>query len=541
MNEMENNINQPIPEENIPETTETPEEIISDVTEPETHAAVEAIPYKANKKLPKKPLIYVAAAVAAVAVVAAIVSAAVASSPLALVAKGAKNSAEALVNNEVVALLSDVADGGSVELACDLETITESILGYGMDGSASVKLYTNSDPQIALVADVEVDDEDLIDLTITASEKEIAASSELLFGDDAYGINLKTAAKKFDNSVFGPDGEYSLGVESLEDIMDTAENSDEIVKDAEKVADEFIDAMIKSLRKHAEIEKSRDILDFNGTDTKTSAVEITLTSTSLAGMYSDLIDFAYKNKTFKNFLYDNAETVINGMYAADMLYFTYDDPTEPIDNFYEELEEMVADMETTMARIERADVDISLTCHVSKSGKYLVGVEVDGQFYEEKVRASIIAGPSLDKLEEISIHYTDNATTARVTYTVDTNTKNEYVSELKIREDGEVLISGDFTWDKKDGDFELTFTDEWGDTYGAEGSIDKHGKSTTITLNSVNGEGETFDLDVDLILTTSDKMPSVSHYVDLMDMDEDDMEDLIYDIEQISWNLPFYF
>ena len=87
-----------------------------------------------KKPLGKKIALICAIAAVIVAGAAAIGIFAASSSPLTLVGQGAVNSLAALEKNELVQLMTAVSEGGSAELTCDLKTLTESAIGFGVDG-----------------------------------------------------------------------------------------------------------------------------------------------------------------------------------------------------------------------------------------------------------------------------------------------------------------------------------------------------------------------------------------------------------------------
>lgn len=472
----------------------------------------------------------VIAIVAAVVVIAgAAAAAAVTSSPAILLNKGITKSTQSLEQNETVAYLKDVLDGGSVELYCELENITENVIGYSMDGAASVKLYSSLEPKVGLVADVELNGDSVLDLTLLADRTEVVAKSDLLFGNNAYGVDLTKLKKNFEDSEFGPDGEYSLDVESLDELADMLESSEERVKTAKKIAAGIKDEFVSSLRKNAEFEKNNDTLEFNGESVKTSAVEVALDAEALGAVLADMVEYLASDEDLEQFLYDNAAIMVPLMWEMDIIYGYYDDPEDAIDDFYDALDEIEEDLDDMVDEMEEADVQLTAVFYISKSGKNLVGVECNIEAEDEEFEISVLAGPSPEKLEEISVRVNDGYDVYRANYTVKTNDSKEFIAQLKLREDDEIVFSGDFEWDKKKGDFELEFTDEWGDVYGAEGTMDHSGKATNIMLESIYGDGDEIDLDLAVTLLSSDKMPSVSKYTDLLEMDEDDLEDLIDD------------
>ena len=193
--------------------------------------------------------------------------------------------------------------------------------------------------------------------------------------------------------------------------------------------------------------------------------------------------------------------------------------------------------------LEDADAELSLTFYITKSGKELVGAEMEFEEYGEKIKISAIAGPTWKDLEEISIRADDGYSTYRMSYVVDTNDKNEYSAKLKVREDDYSVFEGEFTWDKKSKDFKVEMTDDWGDTYGLEGALEVGSKTVKVELESAYEDSYESDLGISVILSTSDKMPKMPSYTDVLEMSSDDFEDLIEEIEDAVYELEdiFYY
>lgn len=489
----------------------------------------------AVKKFAKKPAL-IAAAAAVVIILVIVIAAAAGSSPLGLVEKGVNNSIQALEKNDLFSRVSTAAQGGSLEVRCDLEGIT----GYPVDGFASAKLYLNSKSKAALVAGVEMDDETMFDASVFLSKDSVAMASETLLGDEAYGISLKKLAKNFEDSVFGPDGAFSLGIELPEDMGSVSDDAAELAEDLEKVADGLLRKLGKSVNKHAEISKESKAIKFNGTEVKTTAVTVSIDHESAAEILGDMLDYLRSDKTLKNCLYDYADYCASILSEAGIV--GDEDPAEVIDELYETLDEITQeDLDDLEKALKRAGLELEITFNITKSGKQLVKVKCSAELYGEKADFTVQAGPSWDELEEITIRVNDGDTISKFSYTVKEDSKEEYSATLKVQEDSRVLLDGEFTWNRKKGDFYLELTDRWDDTMGAEGTIEATSKKLEIVIDSVFEYGGKTDLGLSVILTNSDKMPSMPSYTEILTMDEDEVEELIYDLQSILYRLGMFY
>lgn len=505
--------------------------------EPAVPAFAEPVPEKAKRPKKSRKTMLIAGIAAVIVVVLVIIIASAAKSPLAMVVKGFENTAESMKKNGIVALLNDVADGGSVEVACDLENLTEYMVGFAVEGDASVKLYS-SDSKAALVAGVKMNGSSVLDAALIAGKDEIAVSSETLFGSKSYGVSLKNFAKNFENSAFGPDGEYSLGVslEEIEEYLDSIKNSEKNSKEAVKVLGDMADTLVKSVKANAKVEKSKVALDFGGEEVKTTAVKVSMDGVALINIMDDLIEYMRTDKNFKAFMAENIE------YSATVTgaYYSLGDSEEMLEEFYTVLDEAAEELEDAAGYMEDADVEVGVTFYVTTSGSLLVGVDVDADIEGDTFQASLYAGPSFEKLGEISFRYDDGGTNLRGTYTVSERSKNAYIAKLRVRENSVTALSGEINWDKKSGDFTVEMSDGR-DTYGLEGSLEQSGKTTTVSIDSFNSGGWNVDLGIDLILKTSDKMPSTPKYTDILTMNATDLEELIYDLSDVISGLSYLY
>ena len=479
----------------------------------------------AEKKIGKKPIMIAAAAVVVLAIVAIIIAIAT-SSPLKLVTKGFENSVSALKENEAVVFAGKVIQGGSIGAECDME----ELMDLPVEGTLSAKVYTDTD-KAALTANFEVEGDTVLDASLFADKKSVVVASDVLLGDNAYGINLSKLTEKFNNSVFGPDGDLSLGIELSESVNSIGDDAAKLSKDSQKIIKSVLTELLTSVNDHAEISKGKETLSFNGTDVKVTAVEVQIDGETAAAVAVDMVEYLRSNKALKSFLYEYADKIAS--LAED---FDYDsvDFVDTLDMLYEQLDEITDDdLEDLAENLGDMDLDLTLTFYVTKSGKELIGAEFDN----DEVKATVLAGPSFKEIEEISVNVDDGYTKYRVNYVVETNTKKEFVAELKVREDGENILVGEFNWDKSKGDFEAELTDSWGETYGAEGSLDVSSKAVVLVLDSVSEDSYETDLGITLTVSASDRMPSAPKYTDVLDMSMDDLEDLVSDLESVVYDL----
>lgn len=450
--------------------------------------------------------------------------------PLGLVRKGVINSMKAIGKNPVVSLVDGVVNGGSAEVSVDLETISESIIGYPLlEGDASVKLYSDVASQKgALVADVSLADSLDLDAGVYLSKDSVAVSSQALLGSEAYGISLENLIDDFNNSEFGVDGAYSLDFE-MPDSVDTVEMK-QLVKDSEKLSLKLAAKILKTMKKNSEISKEKGSVSFAGEDAKTTDVSIKMDYKQMSAFVTEMVQYVRKDKAIKEYLqeYANYIALASGGdedEADELVEYIYDELDAISEDYLDELEEMLED----------ADTSVEVIFHITKSKKQLVGIEIKAEAYDEQVKASLIAGPTMKKIDEISFRATVYGETYRISYVVKNNDRKEYKAEFKIREDDYVATEASVKWDKKLGDFKVKFSDGW-DEYDINGTFDRSGKETTIFVKNVSVDGEKTKLDTTIVLSTSDKF-SAPAYKDVLQMSADQIQEAIDAISETAQDL----
>jgi len=517
MNENENKVNPA--EDELPKSTETP---AAEATV-EAAPAAEAVP--AGKPKFKLKLPHIIAGVAAAAAVVVIGVASAASGPASLVGKSLSKTVDALPKNEVVALLTNVAKGGSVEALVDLDNITNGML----DGSASVKVYANEKKEAAVVAEVTVDDEVLLDAGVYVTENDLALNSKALLDEEAYGINLKNLTKNFNDSVFGPHGPYELDIELDEDSDPIVEKSLKMAEDAEALAKDIAENTLKALKKNAEMSKETVSKKFASEKVKVTAVKMAMDNETMVGFVEDMVNYASKDKKIKSFLNE---------YAEFMMTTTGGDPDDAedfIEDFYDALEDV--DMEDVEEAMEDLDLEVEAIFYISKSGKSLVGLDLDFDVDGESISFTSTFGPAPDKLDEISFELSAPYTEYSGSYVVKEDTKQNYSAEFELDLDGDE-VEGTFEWDRKGGDFEFEIDDSYS-VYGAEGNLILSTKEAVLVLESIYEDDDDIDLGLTLTAKANDKMPSMPKYTDVLEMSEDDVEDLVEDIQDTLEDLVY--
>ena len=487
----------------------------------------------------KRTVIAIAIAAVAVIVMAAVGVSIFASSPLALVGTGFANSAKAIEKSETVVFFEKLRDGGSAEIFVGLEEMLASALGVRVDAAAQLKLYSDGNDGAALAADLKLGGVTFLDVLLNATKQDITLTSNAILGNTAYGVDLEKAAEQFNTSVFGPNGPYSLGIDTLDEFTDSITQGEEIGEDAKEIEESFLIALLESVDQHAEITKENKELDFNGVQAKTTAVKIVLESEAAAAVAVDMVEYLYTNEELKQFLRTYETMVADYLMGLDLISY-YDDPGEAIDDFYDALEEIYMDPAEFAEQIEDSDITLNVVFYISKSDKELVGMDLMVELDGDEVEFSLLAGPTLSDLREISVKVKADGTLVRGYYRVDTNDSTEYAAEFSLREDGDVLTNGEFHWDKKAGNYALTVRDAYDDAITLEGTLEVSAQQVALSFDRIAAGGDAQEMQIELTLRASDQKPTMpEEYTDILTMTQGQIEDLTTELATELMNMVY--
>jgi len=458
------------------------------------------------------------------------VSAAVVNDPMNQVQAAWENSAKAYTKNDTVKDATDFLSGGSLELSGNLEKLTESAMGFPLDMDASAKIYIDASKMAAAAeAKVSMEGSEILDGVVYISDEDIAVASEALLGKTAYGVDLTKLAKNLENSVFGEDGAYALGIdeEMLAEMQKTLEGQEDMQKDLLKIVADLTKTLKKSVKDHAEFVRGKDEIKFGDKTVKTKTIAVVLDGEAIAEIAEDVLMYAEKNSRIEKFINKYAYLL-----AADMGM----DEDEFADMFYEGIDDLLDSVDDLEDAME--DAQAELLFHISRSGKEIIGAELtleaDGG---GDVKLSLICGPTWKELTEITLKVDDGYSKNSISFEVKENTGKVYEALFRVKEDTYVAAEAKVEWDKKEGDLKLSISSD-GDEVTLRGNLQTKRNTWILVLESVSMDDEKVSLgDITLTLRTSDKMPAVKKYEDILTMDEDELEDLIADLQETAQEL----
>jgi hypothetical protein len=485
-----------------------------------------------GKKKGLSALIPVMAVILVIAVVACIVAAVVGRNPAVKVGRAIKASIRAAEANETVDTVVSTLETGSVGIEGDLKALTSSLVGLEIDAGVRFKAYFNTKnrSETAAEAAVMMSGNDLADVSFYSDGKSAALSSEALFGKKSYGFKFADVEKKFDDSIFGPDGAYSIGIdgEELSRILDTVSGLEDSKGETKKLAEDTVKDILAMAVKHAKTKTENGSVSTGSTEVKTSDVTMTLAEEDLRDFVLDAVDYLRKNKELRGFLEKTFDE------DSGLPYVDFN-----VENFYDELDDMYESVKDT-DKEDLEDVSLTVTFRISKSNGQLIGLDLITEDDGGGISVSAVAAPDWKSPAYIRFKYDDGFEPVDVRYTAE-DEKDGYSGKLTVKSDGKDVLSGSVNWDKGDGDFTLKassyswWSESMEEVFSLKGNLDKNGGTSVYTLKSLEVEGNSVRLNgIVLTVKESDKMPVIKGYTDLLTMSEDEMQDLVSDVEDFS-------
>ncbi len=487
---------------------------MNEYNEPNMNASAPA-KKSGNKALKVLLISGIAVSVMVIAALAATVAVSVGmNTPMNLVMRGAENSLEALEDHPVAMLLSEAAEGGSVELMLQMDPLFDAMFGYyGIDlsGAVGLKFYGDSDnDRAAVTAGMELDGVQMLDASVLVTEKEITVMSDSLLGDEVYGVYFETAADKLETSVFGPDGYLSLDIDSLDSAMENFEQTRELREDAEIIAAELTGVVTKSLKEHAELTKENEELAFAGESTRVTAVKIALDREGYVAVLRDVIAYLKESESVRNYA-EKYTAVSEEQDSVSEFYLQLDEAESELE-YFDGFERLIAVFYITKQRTEMVGVDLKMYD--------------DADAVEPADRLELRAGPSLSDPGEISLNVVADGEEIHVCYEVLSDDETEYRAELIAESYGEEQFSIALDWNRESGALSVVYDD--GYSYmEVKGSVETGKDMAELRVTNINIDGEKLDLDLRVTVKTRDEFPVYlidREYTEILDLTNGDLE-----------------
>lgn len=342
----------------------------------------------------KKTGIFIGVGVAVVAVIAlvAVFAGGLFSNPKKQVEAAFVKSAAAYVQAEKALNLPDTAQWQreqniSQYLTLALKDINSGLIGYDMSALSGLEVllsasYNGGDRYAAFDLTANWAEEELLSLSMTASDPYLWFNSPQLTGNTHYGVNTETLGA--DLTAMTGDGSMKDVSFNLFDLVDTVLEK----MDQEKL-EQDITAANKALWEEAQVKKTgAKTLNLNGTETKTTAFRVTFPQEALEGYADALVE------------------VMSAMSYYDLyeeLYRSMGMPQDQIDEIMDALEELdpygalADDLKDAIGEAGGLELEICL------SGGYVSALLYEGEIDGTDLSLALYLGGGEAYVDDLSL------------------------------------------------------------------------------------------------------------------------------------------
>lgn len=491
-------------------------------------------------------------------------------SPLETIEDAYKVSAKAYAKNALGRMLAeDLFFGGSMEMRVEAGPYLGMLMGSpnsSLAPGASLKYYYDmANGKAALAAKLSSAGVSVADALLYLADNSVSLSSTALFGSGVYGFSLENFAQNFNNSEFGENGAYSLGISPAEietTLKSFFQSSKEMMADTAKYTKEMEDAA-KALKKdlyplvesYGVITTEKGSLDVGGTAYATKDLGFAYTGEQLVDMLSATLTLLRDHEATRTYLAavaDTCTTYYSEEYVA-LVEELFEVEELNADTLHQSLTDSINTLLAELASAKEviADAHITLRVHIADKTKEIIGLSVSVTEEDNYADFRLVCGPSIVDIDEVGMYakiYTADVKELEeysCAYTVTRDDEEMYTAVLNVAGDGlEDVLGGTngslakLEWNKQDGAYLLSVTVE-GETIGIGGKYLEEKDSLTMTVTTLSAQGVSVNLgEIALIISAKDTMPENGAYTDILKMDEAALDDLFSEvttaIEQIA-------
>ncbi len=465
---------------------------------------------EASSGKPKKNFIKTPGGIILIVVVALLVAAGVAfliyfNSPKIKLLRAAKNTAEDVSSMKKVKIIDRVLNGGSIEAGASLQNIIEGfsipLIGQ-IDATATVKYYMDTEnDSCELSLSGGLGGSQALGADIWADPHRVIVKSPALIGKTAYGFEASDEDSR--NELRGLIKEY-LDVD-IKEADKYIEIADAYSKNKDELNKQLAFKLYEEAFRNGDVEKGKEEITIAGEDIKTESVYLALSGEQLRKML---------NKTYDDLKDKEDFSEVAALIDEDELRDKIDD----IPDDYELDFKFYINKKTRLVRVEsRAD----------------------------KINVTAFIGPDPAEAKEFSVTVSDDSGNKGLTYRVDTDNDNKYLSHVSCQlphiieeklgllnvKVGSDELTGDISWNKTGGNWELVTNIG----LSADGDFNYDGSKADGVIETIALESQKLSPKIKFKIREEDKMPKVPEYRAVIS--EKDSEALITDITDSIKNI----
>lgn len=364
------------------------------------------------------------------------------------------------------------------------------------------------------------------------------SNDEILGG--TYGFVKGEMTDAFKNSVWADELDqetYDMVVSFLEKLEST--DTKELSKDAQKLIDNYYDFITKSIAKHAEFEKKTKDVKVGGEKVKSRVITVTIDNDTIINVVKDLYEEVKEDEDLREFVVSNIEEVKETLtsyipmpeeYADKDIDDLYDDLIDQMGDYMDEFEEEMDSVKTKVV------IEVVTNPMSSNMRKLTVKIKESGKSMELFSLDLGVEGIKDTNLIQLTI-----AENRVFTYEIEKNDSKYYESKLttgRLTGDGDIegeAVIFKLDIDRRDESYSLKIME---DEVKVSGALIVDGKTTTITVNSLEIEGEKISkgYEISLIINTKDKMPDPKDAEDVttvFELTKEALEEMVKKAEEL--------
>lgn len=470
-------------------------------------------------------------------------------SPMETIEDAVEVNIDNLADSEIVSNIEKFYTGGSLELKGNLSKIIELATGAPMDLDASLKMYNDMDaatPASAIVAALGMNGTTLIDLAVYFTQTNLALKSGTLLGDDAYGITYAGAKEKFETSIFGPDGEYAIDVEEIENLFAYFETlstssfdvqiAENIGKSLENLVDELKPVIYKALENHGDTKIVDGTVTLAENEVKTVDVTFNYDANGIINVTKDILTAVKDSKNLKPAIeavcayieeYNSYAAILDSQSSVTIPEFSADEAYSEITTVINDA--LASHEESVLSEEELPTINLSAVAHIAKKTGELLSVSFALTTDDTPdATVDLILATSHSPAWKLGMKVDGvEGTEVAIAYDVITSTDTAFESALNVTVSGTTTSFFTLKWDKTTGEYSVVLSDVInGDTIGAvEGKYVADKNTKTLSASKITVEGETVDIgEIALVVTYEDQMPIIESFTEIFDLTAEDVQ-----------------
>ena len=460
--------------------------------------------------------------------------------PIKKVVDAGWNSYYALEDSAFGQFAQNIINHGSLSLRADVSQMQDLIssllpLPLKLEATAEISLF-NNDGSHALKAEAAVKGKTLLDALVLYNEgKDLALSSDALFGKTNYGLSLKNFGKNLENSPFNPakKGKYALPEDLFKRLRDLQFEEGGFKKLKTEGRDR-----LKALLSHAG-EYLNDHAKFRsgsanvtvGKSFSAQSVTMEFDEKVLCSFLEEMLRYGREDKELQAYL----------LRLLDKLGFVFgpESPEVLRGKLNDQLKKWAEQIPSLREKWEGTQFSAQFFIHQNN----LIRIEAKAIKGEKEAFLGLSLGPDPKAFDVISLEYRNpDHTVLAMDYTVSARSADLYSARLEVRRDASVTHDLSLNWMKDSGKFSAVLQrlnpdkSSWGSA-SLSANIKQKDKVTELQLEKLSiVEGSSLQdvslKGVSLLFNEAAQFPALANFTEITSMSEEQIETVFEDVQE---------